>query len=179
MSAIDKTRPLDTDLASEGDDRLREERQWLLDLWTKFISRYREGLVPNDPGTSLGEFKIPSVSSGIVGDMYFGPDLVAAVVTSAGDRSAGTIASGSKCVFHTAAAPSGWTRDSSLVDGSVLRYVASGTPGGGGTHDIVNAFTHTLTMQSATFRLGSPPATTNVAAHSVLLSIDVIIATKV
>lgn len=153
MSAIDPAAPLDTATASEGDDRLREERQWLKDLWTQFKVRHNvSGVTPDDPELATGSFKIPLSAPGTLraGDMFFSAAGILSIVNAgAAAVQMGTIQAATKQVFRQTTAPLGWTRDASLTTDSVLRYLATGNPGTGGSQGLSAAFVHSGTQNSS------------------------------
>lgn len=145
MSAIDPTAPLDTALASEGDDRMREERQQLIDLWTAFKVRYQDGLTPNDPGTSFGQMKVPVSAPGSpkVGDFYItDAGLMYSYKTGPTAQLTGDLEANTVSIFRQTTAPTGWTRTTTGSSGAGLRYRASASLTSGGTNSVRASLGH-------------------------------------
>lgn len=179
MSAIDPAAPLDTAAASEGDDRMREERQWLLDFLTAYAVRHASPTSANDPGTCTGAFKLPMAVPGTprVGDMYFGTTgLAYGIVTGPASQLLGVMEKTTKTALRQTAAPTGWTRDAGLTNGSILRYV-TGTPSSGGTQDINTALVHTPNGTNVASEAVTATTISTIPSHS-LRYLDVVLCTK-
>jgi hypothetical protein len=188
MSAIDPTTPTDTDnLASAsfyGSVDMRAERVWLNNLWQAYKVRHQDGSTPNDPGTTFGVFNIPFSTPGSpkAGDIWFTTTGIMNFIRgSLASRQCGTLESGVAKTFRQAAAPTGWTRDTGKTNKSILRLVATGTPGNGGTNEISVGLPHTgpssggifVVLGASCYRSGS----TDLPNHTVKY-IDVLLATK-
>jgi len=183
MSAIDPTVPVDTEQRSQGASRIREHRQWLYAFATAFLACH--GGSGYDPSTYSGVFKVPQAVSGtpLVGEMYFTSGGQLHVHQAGGaDKLAGDLAATTKCLFRQASAPTGWTRNTGLTNGSGLQYRSAATPTAGGAQDIGTALTHSTSTQSPvtsgisgstsrTFMLSMPD-------HAALKYLDVMIAAR-
>jgi hypothetical protein len=185
MSAIDPTKPADADnLASAptyGSAGMRNERVWLNDLMTAYLVRHQAPLVTGDPGTCTGLLKAPFSAPGspLVGDFYFTTTgLVYGFKAGPVAQLMGTLSTGDKKIFRQSAAPTGWTRDTSLTDGTTLRYLASGNPSAGGTVDISAALAHSPSTVFFNHSAINFSAFISVNDHSILKYLDVILATK-
>lgn len=179
MSAIDPAAPASSQNVSLGDNALREERQWLLDLWVAFKVRQVDGTVSNDPGTSTGAFNVPLSAPGTlrVGDFYFtSTGLMYSVKTGPTAQLTGTLPATTKKPFRLSAAPTGWTRDTTTQNGSGLQYTTSSSTAVGGTTDISGSLTHVPTV-SMVPDAGTPNFWTQFTAHAIKY-LDVILATK-
>ena len=192
MSAIETTNPLGSESLSQGASRLREFRAWLHDAWAAFVNGYQDGSVAGDPGTSNGTFNLSSSapSSPAVGNFYGDTSVGLLYGYKTGPTRAlmGDLEQNTITPFIQASAPTGWTRDSTFQDTSMLRYLASGNPSQGGTLDPASVAAHTKvdTPTLATtqvvgrwvfHRQAGTPAQ-KITDHPALLYADVILATR-
>jgi hypothetical protein len=188
MSNIDATIPLDTDnlavAGTYGSADMRNERTWLYNVWQAYKVRHQDGSTPNDPSTTLGVYNVPLASPGTAraGDIWFSTTGIMNFIRgSLANRQCGTLEAGVAKTFRQAAAPTGWTRDTGKTNKAILRLVATGTPGSGGTNEISVGLPHTgpsstgiqIVLGPTTYRSGS----TDLPNHAVKY-IDVLLATK-
>lgn len=78
------------------------------------------------------------------------------------------IPAGTKMVFYQAAAPTGWTRDTTSADNRFLRVVTAGSPGtNGGAFSLGLESSHTHSMQSHTHQSTTPSTGWNLSVGGV------------
>jgi len=180
MSVIVTTTPLGSEPFSLGASRLRETRTWLQDLWTAFIVGFREGTVAGDPGTSSGLFRVPTIAPAVpaVGHFYVNTDgVLFNYKTGPTSQVGGDLEVGAIACFYQSAAPTGWSRNASLQDQSLLRYV-TGAPSSGGTGNVTTAFTHGNATAPAWNLSGGSTGVSFTSDHAVFHYTDVIMATR-
>ena len=177
MSAIDPINPLDTLAVASSDQEERAERLWLYDLWQKWKVRHSDGTSANDPGTCTPVYLVPFAAPGcpVTGNFYFqSSGLVYMYDSGPTARLSGTMPKATRLTLRALTTLTGWTRDTSLVDDSVLRYT-TGTPGAGGTVSIAGTMDHT--PQALLNSVGAS-ALQRWNVHPSLLYVDVLFSTK-
>jgi len=171
MANFDVTTPVGSDLLSQGDDKIREFKNAMLDALRCGEAEGVESVFPGsspstDPVFHYRGLKGTTIERPTAGQSGLYYDTTRNVLqrdngTSWDDIGQNIIPSGTKMVFYQASAPVNWT--AVAVNDKFLRVVTAGGTGGstGGTMAASTDLAHTHTTASHTLTTNEIPAHTH------------------